>query len=74
MNRFVFITRNGNFIGVDSNSGGYPYVTNHINQVHMWGSTQEAFKYEMMFTRSTGLQLEMPWKLRRVTGLKLEDI
>jgi hypothetical protein len=40
---------NGKFAGLDSNSGGYPYPTDNLNNVKFWTSLEEAKTHQAMF-------------------------
>lgn len=41
----------GKFVGIDNNSGGYPYPTSDPNQIHFWWSKEEAEAYAKMFPK-----------------------
>ena len=42
---WVLTDTNGNLIGIDKGSGGYPYVPSHFSNVHLWSDEDEAFEY-----------------------------
>lgn len=50
-NKYVLIW-NGQPVGVDSNSGGYPFKTDSPSQVRYFDSREEAEKYLRVFENS----------------------
>jgi hypothetical protein len=46
---FVCISK-GEIIGIDSNSGGYPWRSNYIQGYRFWNTREEAEKYASIWT------------------------
>lgn len=50
---FVIIDQTKNkFIGVDSNSGGYPTYTDFLGSAKIWISTDKAWEYIQIFGKN----------------------
>ncbi len=49
---YVFEHPNGQLIGVDNSSGGYPSKTDYPGSAKYWRSVEEAEEYRGIFTRS----------------------
>lgn len=62
----------GNFIGIDESSGGYPYVPtgNVLRSIHVFASEEKALAYRDIFVgsgkMSGGASLASRWKPVRV--------
>jgi len=62
---YGFVTKDGkHYIGLDSNSGGYPYETDRWQDMHTWTSKEKALDYEKMFKKKG-------WVMVGVVGLML---
>lgn len=48
----IAVYPNGDYVGVDSNSGGYPYPTKEIRIAHWWPSMKRAQDYTASFQTS----------------------
>lgn len=42
---FILDTETGKFVGIDSNSGGYPYLTDSIVSAHRFTTLDHAVQY-----------------------------
>lgn len=51
--RYKWILRypDGSFVGLDEDSGGYPYKARFPTQVQFWGSQDDAERYRSHFPR-----------------------
>lgn len=58
--------RDNKYIGMDDNSGGYPYETNYCMAVKVWYSKEKALKYQKTCK-------EHDWKLYKLNGLLLTE-
>lgn len=58
--------KDGKFIGMDNQSGGYPYETDRAFSAKEWPSIDEAKKYQKMF--------DPTWRLFEVKGLNLISV
>lgn len=45
----VLLYQTGDFVALDTPSGGYPYKAIHPSQVHFWVSLEEAIRYREAF-------------------------
>jgi len=68
MSSFIFM-RGNLYIGLDQGSGGYPYETEHRNQVQTWSSEREALAYQR--TCSTEGK---NWVLYEIMGLNKKKV
>lgn len=57
-NKFVIFWDNMP-VGLDSNSGGYPFKTENPNQIKYWNTRDEAEKYCIMFLSNMMLVYEI---------------
>lgn len=64
---YMYVTKDGDFVGLDKASGGYPYVTSRPFSAHLWPTKEEAENY---LSKS---ELKKGWILKRFDGLKLAD-
>ena len=65
MKKYIF-TKGDKYIGMDDNSGGYPYETESFMQVMVWNDSKAANNYYRMFVDS-----DIPWQLRELHGLNM---
>jgi len=63
---YIFITADNKYVGMDNDSGGYPYITDNCLSVHPWSSISEAKKYQESFDGS--------WILMELHGLSFTEI
>lgn len=55
--QYVFVdAATSQYVGIDQSSGGYPYLTAHWTQVHVWDTIAKALDYRKLFTSE-------PWSL-----------
>lgn len=59
---YIF-TKDDQYVGYDSNAGGYPYYTDNFMSVKVWYKLDDALKYKEMFKDEV-------WQLRELNGLK----
>ena len=65
MAQYVFKEKHGNFIALDSGSGGYPYTVDTVFRAEIWTSRKEAFIYRKMFE---------PWDLYEIKTVIMEKV
>lgn len=65
---YLYVTKDGDFIGLDNASGGYPYVTSIPMKAHIWKDKREAENY------FSGSESKNGWVLKKFNGLNLSDI
>lgn len=51
MQKFVIKSGNGNYIGIDRASGGYPFETENINSAYLWTRKEDAYNYKLKFPK-----------------------
>jgi hypothetical protein len=66
MKEMYFFMNKDKYIGLDSQSGGYPYETDNPLHAHMFISKDDAEKYKKMFKES--------WLLCKFIGLNYVPI
>lgn len=49
--KFVIMTENNKYIGIDSASGGYPYETERIQDAKIWLEKEDAYDYKLKFPK-----------------------
>jgi hypothetical protein len=64
--QYIFITQDGQYVGMDNNSGGYPHISDNPLNAHPWANIEDAKKYRKMFKEN--------WILNKLEGLKLSCI
>lgn len=67
MSKYIFMTADGKYIGMDQASGGYPYETDDLFSAKPWSSREAAMNYEKHFK-------EKSWHLFLVKGLDLLEM
>lgn len=65
-NFYICVYPNGDFMGIDMDSGGYPYPTDSLNSTRFFNESFKAYDY-LKFFSSLGL------KVKRV-NLELSDV
>jgi hypothetical protein len=61
MNREGYVlTKDNRVVALDAASGGYPYLTDQLNQIEIWDEVEEAHRYNKMFKNEfTVCQIEV---------------
>lgn len=68
MYQYFFVNaKNGMCIGMDQDSGGYPYETSYPGSVHFWTSKKDAEYYYSMFP-------DEDWILHKFYGFDSEVV
>ena len=65
--QYIFKSTNGNYIGMDSASGGYPWESDNLFNAHTYTNIEEAINYKRHFPDES-------WRLYRVDELLLTEI
>jgi len=67
-NVYVLVYTTGEFVGIDNNSGGYPFKTKDWRSARLWRTIAEAKEYRKMFSDTYthgGWKIkEIVWELR----------
>lgn len=61
-NHFVILW-DGQPVGLDRDSGGYPYKTGYPGSIHYWKSAQEALDYMAMFREHNWQVVEVQFRI-----------
>lgn len=67
---------NGKYIGLDSASGGYPYIPNDIVNIHVWRTQEEAEKYKQILSSSGSfgdVGSVSAWRVRHIVLLEVDE-
>lgn len=65
---FIFITKDGKYVGVDLTSGGYHYISDNPFSVCPFRTAQKAREYAMHFSESSS------WILKEFKGFNVENV
>jgi hypothetical protein len=71
-NKYIFVTDEGDYVAVDSASGGYPYRTDNFFQAHLFCRVEEAERYYAVMSASVDPDDKDTYS--RVTTWKLMEI
>ena len=63
---FVFRHANGEYVGIDMSSGGYPYLDESIHRAKWFHSVAEAKEYQLVIKATDWTLLEVGIYLKRV--------
>lgn len=61
--------KDGNFLGLDESSGGYPYIPSDMRSIHIWPTEEKAVSYKGVF--SGGQMGSGSWKIVRVVLIEV---
>lgn len=64
----------GQYLGLDSASGGYPYVAQGIRDIFVWKTKQDAESYKNVFVRGGGVGQISPASSWRVVEVVLLEV
>lgn len=64
---YLFVTKEGKYVGLDQASGGYTYETDRFQNVQIWETPEEAEDYRKSFR-------DKDWTLKKFKGLLLETV
>lgn len=63
---YIFVTEDGDYVGMDNDSGGYPYINKNPLSAHPWSTVEDAKRYQKMF--------DSKWILKKLNGLDVSDV
>lgn len=64
--KYALMFPNGEYVGIDRASGGYPYPVNWHGNVCFWESEEKAKKYSSMFP-------EKRMRICKILGFQIEN-
>lgn len=74
MTQYIFVNVRGNYIGMDSASGGYAYEASSPFEARVWYTIEEAMRYHEIVNYGDKYTGDRTWVLMEVEGLKMHPV
>lgn len=74
---YVLRTTGGKYIGLDSSSGGYPYLPATIVNIHVWPTAEKAEEYKRILSGSSAFGSDLgpssSWRVKHIVLMEIDD-